>query len=351
LTVPSARAYNTPVSSDSEAITMRSYTKVNLTLDVLGKRPDGFHAIESVMQTISLHDTLTLRVGDRQGIRVTCDMPGIPTGEANLAYKAALLFFESRGIAPGMDIQIEKRIPPQAGLGGGSSNAAAVLRALSRMLEREGEAPWPEHGRRPAEPHERKEMARESAAADRPLISRLMGLAAQIGSDVPFFLVGGTAFVSGRGEEVQPLPDIRTWWLVIVKPPFGVSTAWAYQRLDEMRKAVCKRESHSRRILRYIEAASPLPDLLWNDLELPVIERYPGIGEVKESLLRVGARGALVCGSGSAVFGLFDSEAEAHKAVGQLRQNLGELFLAKTISHEEAIGLPPSPAVGYQGHG
>jgi len=318
LTVPSARAYNTPVSSNSEAITMRSYAKVNLTLDVLGKRPDGFHAIESVMQTISLHDTVTLRVGDRQGIRVTCDMPGIPTGEANLAYKAALLFFESRGIAPGMDIQIEKRIPPQAGLGGGSSNAAAVLRALSRMLEREGE---------------------------------LMGLAAQIGSDVPFFLVGGTAFVSSRGEEVQPLPDIRTWWLAIVKPPFGVSTTWAYQRLDEMRKAVCERESHSRRILRYIEAASPLPDLLWNDLELPVIERYPGIGEAKESLLRVGARGALMCGSGSAVFGLFDSEDEAHKAVGQLGQNLGELFLAKTISREEAIGLPPSPAVGCQGHG
>ncbi|HUV04632.1 MAG TPA: 4-(cytidine 5'-diphospho)-2-C-methyl-D-erythritol kinase [Armatimonadota bacterium] len=345
------------MTSDSQAITVHSYAKVNLTLDVLGKRPDGFHAIESVMQTISLHDTVTLRVGDEPGIRVACDMPGIPTGEENLAYKAASLFFEGQGIAPSVDIRIEKRIPPKAGLGGGSSNAAAVLRALSRMLKREGEAP--------AEPHEWKETARESAfakaSADRTPTGELMELAAKVGSDVPFFLVGGTAFVCGRGEEVQPLPDIPTWWLVIVKPPFGISTAWAYARLDEIRPVASERESHSDRILRYIEAASPhpdllprgegdglqsavcslrsLPDLLSNNLELAAIERHPGIGEIKEALLRVGAHGALMCGSGSAVFGLFDSEVEAHRAADMLDTKYGESFLVRTITRGEALEL------------
>ena len=344
MTMPSARAYNTSVSSDSEAITVHSYAKVNLTLDVLGKRPNGFHAIESVMQTISLHDTLTLRIGGEPGIRVTCDMPGIPKGEANLAHRAAFTLFESLGVAPGVDIRIEKRIPPKAGLGGGSSNAAAVLRGLSRLLKREGEAP--------AEPHEWKETARESAGADRPPTGELMGLAARIGSDVPFLLVGGTAFVCGRGEEVWPLPDIGARWLVIVKPPFGVSTAWAYHRLDEMRQAVGERESHSQRMLRCIEAASPhpdpkregddlqsLPDLLWNDLELAVIEQHPEIGEIKAALLEVGARGALMCGSGSAVFGLFDSEDEARRAAERLGRSLGEIFLAKTVSRQEALEI------------
>ena len=288
---------------------MRSYAKVNLTLDVLWKRVDGYHAIESVMQSISLHDTLTISLGGEPGVRLNCDAPGIPTGEENLACKAASLFFGRLGTARALDICIEKRIPQKAGLGGGSSNAAAVVRGLNHLLGR-------------------------SMSAD-----DLGILAAEIGADVPFFLVGGTAFVRGRGEEIQPLPDIRTRWLVIVKPTFGVSTAWAYRRLDEVR--IAEQYFYSRRMLRCIqhESCERLPELLGNDLEMPALERYHEILDIKEDILRAGASGALMCGSGSAVFGLFDSEDEARAGAEALGARHGESYVARTITREEALEI------------
>jgi 4-diphosphocytidyl-2-C-methyl-D-erythritol kinase len=155
------------VKSSAKSAVVRSFAKVNLTLDVLGTRADGYHAIESVMQTIGLHDTIALTVSEGGGIGCSCDMPSIPTDERNLACRAASALFESRGIAPGLDICIEKRIPAEAGLGGGSGNAAAVLRGLNHCLG----LSLPE--------------------------DEMCALAAQIGSDVPFFLIGGTALVSG----------------------------------------------------------------------------------------------------------------------------------------------------------
>lgn len=265
------------------------------------------------MQSISLHDTLTLTFPDGSGgIRVTCDMPGIPTDESNLAYRAAALLFEQAGIEPALDIHIEKRIPPEAGLGGGSSNAAVVLSVLGSAfsVQRSG----------------------------------LPELAAQIGSDVPYFLVGGTAFVRGRGEIVEPLPDIEPWWLVIVKPPFGVSTAWAYRRLDEM-QAPGERVTASERIRDCIEkdgvsaefdtGCRELPRLLSNDLELPAIERHPEIGYIKKALIEAGASGSLMCGSGSAVFGLFESEEAAQRASIKM-VDFGQVFVGKTIGREAA---------------
>ena len=307
LTMTALETYTGLMNPDSKTAIVHAYAKVNLTLYVLGKRPDGFHSIESVIQTISLHDTLSLSIGGEPGIRVTCDMPGIPTGEANLAYKAASLFFEAFGISDGLDIQIEKQIPPEAGLGGGSSDAAAVLRGLSYMLKRDGE---------------------------------LLNLAAQTGSDVPFFLVGGTALIRGRGEEVQPLPDIPTRWLVIVKPPFGISTSWAYSRLDEV---VCRPSSVVRETQNISEclqsSVCSMQSLLHNDLERPAMERHPEISKIKEILLQTGAQGALMCGSGSAVFGLFESKDEAHTAANRLAgQNIGDLFVTKTITRDEALG-------------
>lgn len=278
-----------------------------MTLDVLGKRPDGFHSIESVMQSISLYDTLTLHVGGEPDIRVTCDMTGIPTGEANLACKAASLFFETFGISEGLDIRIEKCIPPEAGLGGGSSNAAAVLRGLNHLFNK----PVDQSG--------------------------LRDMAVQVGSDVPFFLVGGTAFILGRGEEVQPLSDIPTRWLVIIKPPFGVSTPWAYQRLDEVRAA-----SSQQPVEKDDKATGQRGDgaRLHNDLEIPAMERHPEIGKIKEALLQEGAQRALMCGSGSAVFGLFESENKARSAADRLAdQNMGELFVMKTITRDEALKI------------
>lgn len=295
---------------------MRSYAKVNLTLDVLGVRPDGFHDIVSVIQSIGLHDTVTVSVGGEPGIRVTCDMPGIPTDERNLAHKAASVFFEKTGTTPSVDIHIEKRIPAEAGLGGGSSNAAAVLRALGSV---------------------RSAFSVQGSA--------LAEMTAQIGSDVPFLTVGGTALVRGRGEEVEALPEIPTQWLVILKPSFGVSTPWAYRHLDEMRaegargscRAYHEPKTASARMTKCMRDQDweRLPGLLSNDLELPAIERHPEIGELKNALLRAGAAGALMCGSGSAVFGLFASERDAHEAVCTLDGDGMHVILTRTIGRGE----------------
>jgi 4-diphosphocytidyl-2-C-methyl-D-erythritol kinase len=298
-----------------------SFAKVNFTLDVVGLMPDGFHAIESVMQTVSLYDRLHLRFTREPGISVTCTVPEVPLDERNLAYKAALLFYEEFGFDEGLDIRIEKHIPLQAGLGGGSSNAAAVLKALS--LRFTGMSENSEHF----------------------LKERLSKLAEKVGSDVPFFLTGGTAFVAGKGQIVQSLPDIPTQWLVIVKPPFGVSTAWAYRRLDEMRGfgSGTQPMTTSRRLSEYLQRVAlsypgadlKLESFLHNDLEAPVIERYHQIKTLKEALLDFGAKGALMCGSGSAVFGLFTSETEARKAYESLNARLGERFVVRTLNREE----------------
>lgn len=293
------------MNSHNLVLTVRSYAKINLTLDILGKRPDGFHDIESVMQSINLHDTLTLTTRRDTEIRVTCNVPGIPINERNLAYKAADILFNSYGVAGGIDIHIEKRIPAEAGLGGGSSNAAVVIRILNRMLGlNKG-------------------------------IGELCRLGAEIGSDVPFFILGGTAFVRGRGEIVQPLPDICKFGLVIVKPPFGISTPLAYSRLDELSDR--EHNCFSRRMLECIENAKcgELPEVFGNDLELPAVELHPEILNIKNELVRSGARGALMCGSGSAVFGLFGDYEEASSAANRF-EGSGEIFVAETLGREEA---------------
>lgn len=321
--------YNSCVNTLDSQTVVSSFGKINLTLDVLDLMPDGFHAIESVMQTISLRDTVSLVFHDEPGIRVSCNMPEVPTDERNLAYKAAALFLADAGIAAGVDIHIDKSIPPEAGLGGGSSNAAAVLKALATRFG----------------------MGSDNVDSSQPgaVSEKLNTLAAKIGSDVPFFLTGGTALVSGRGEHVQPLPDIPTQWLVIVIPPFGVSTGWAYRHLDQMREGGHEprkvRASASRRLAEYIERISSasskarkidIEPFLHNDLELPVIQRYPEIGIIKDALLNAGASGALMCGSGSAVFGLFASEVEASAACDALDAKLGKPFVVQTIGRQAA---------------
>jgi len=297
------------VKPGENSAVVRSFAKVNLTLDVLGTRPDGYHAIESVMQTVELHDAISLTLSEDEGIRISCDVPEIPTDERNLAHRAASLLLEAQGVSVGLDIRIEKRIPMEAGLGGGSSNSAAVLRGLSRLLGL-------------------------SIPAD-----EMCELAARIGSDVPFFLIGGTAFVSGRGEHVRPLPDIPPMWMVIVKPPLGVSTPWSYRRLDEMRVSgdrstvTGERMTASKRILECMDFRS----MVSNDLEAPAIEQHPEIAEIKAALIASGARSALMCGSGSAVFGLFEDESRARAAASDRSDDL--VFVTRTITREEALRL------------
>jgi 4-diphosphocytidyl-2-C-methyl-D-erythritol kinase len=282
---------------------LKAYAKLNLLLRVLRRRADGYHDLFSVMQTISLHDRITLNFGT-EGVTLSCDDPGLPTDERNLAYRAAEAFYTRLGWEPMLRVHLEKRIPAQAGLGGGSSDAAAALNGLNRLHE------WPYS------------------------TTELHALAAMLGSDVPFFLRGGCAVAEGRGERLtlkQPLPSTA---FVLVCPGFGVETAWAYRNVQP-------NETVSEELLNVLnhdpmKLEELLPHFL-NDLEAPAVERHPEIRQIREALLGQGAMTARMTGSGSAVFGLFPDEKEAESAAQSLKQvdekwmNEARIVVAATV--------------------
>jgi len=243
-----------------------SPAKLNLSLEILGERPDGYHDIRSLMVPIDLGDDVCVEVAeDFEGIECACDSPEVPGGEANLAWQAARAFLKKTGLKCGVKINIKKRVPVAAGLAGGSSNAAHTLRALNKLFER-------------------------------PLSDdRLEETALEIGSDVPFLLQGKPAWVEGRGERLSPV-SIPRWVYLIVNPGFGVSTAWAYKNLALTTAKI--ENSIKYLILGGIKIV--------NHLEIPVFHRYPMIKELKERLETSGAKAALMSGSGPTVFGIFD---------------------------------------------
>lgn len=265
--------------------------KINLGLAVLGPRGDGYHELRTVFQAVSLCDRLALRPA-RSGVRVTCAaLPGL--GENNLAHRAARLFFEKSGVTGGVRIDLEKSIPAAGGLGGGSSDAAAVLLGCCRLFR----------------------VAPEPGA--------LRAWAAALGSDVPFFLEGGAAVGSGRGEVIDPLPPFAgTVAALIHIPTEGLSTAAVYRRL---RPAALTGSARKLTILLASWQGGDrrrLAKALFNDLEPPAFALAPGLADVKRALCAAGADGALLCGSGSSVFGLFGSDREADLARGRLRGRL-----------------------------
>ncbi len=273
--------------------------KINLTLDVLGKRGDGYHDLQSIMQTISIRDDITLHLGTGEPWKLVCDKDWVPTDERNLAWKAAKVFFETLGKDPnGLAIEIVKRIPGEAGLGGGSADAGAVLRALNRYY-------------------------------DSPLsVYALCELGAQVGSDVPFCTLCGTAMVEGRGERLRKLPDIPEMFFVVCKPDFSVSTPELYQKLDETAIAHLPDQ-------RAMEAAiakgdlAEIADKLGNVFEPVVISQHLELNYIKSILNSYGSYGQQMTGSGSAVFGIFDSFEYAAVACTMLKDNYSEVFIAK----------------------
>jgi 4-diphosphocytidyl-2-C-methyl-D-erythritol kinase len=284
-------------------IVARAHAKVNLDLRVLGTRADGYHELRTVFQTIELHDTLTC-LQRRGALTLRCRTQGIPLDERNLVWRAATALWTAIG-RPGephdTHITIQKAIPAAAGLGGGSADAAAALVALARLW---GGAP----------------------------VSLLREVAASIGADVPFFLSGGTALGLGRGEEIYPLVDLPTHWIVIVRPPYGVSTAEAYAWYDEDRAAGL-REPRELQVL-------PIPwptraAQMINDLEPPVVRRHPEIGTLRTTLRQAGAVAAAMSGSGSAVFGLFRSATTAARAVKPFSRGGARALLTRTLSRAE----------------
>ncbi len=275
------------------AVTLPSPAKVNLTLDVRERLPNGYHLVQSVIQQVSLADEVTVRLEQEEGIRLECNVADLPCDQRNLAWRAAEQFYARLGEPPRVHLTLRKQIPVQAGLGGGSSNAATTLRALNLL-----------HGQ-PFSPKE------------------LHSLAAPLGSDVPFFLVGGTALVEGLGEVVHPLPVPTSYPLVIAVPLVGVSTAWAYQRLDDERALSDGAELPSPRTPAMVSALRAglnwLP-LLHNDFEEVVLPEYPEIQRVKLLMVSSGAEAALLCGSGAGVMGVYPDEAVAQRAVLRLRR-------------------------------
>lgn len=283
-------------------ISVRSFAKLNIALDVLDKRPDGYHNIESVIQTISLHDEMTIALRDGVGVSVRVSDPKVPPGEGNLAYKACVLFIEGVGPGLGVDIDIDKRIPMQAGLGGGSSNAAAALTGMNELLGR---------------------------PLDR---AALLNMAATLGSDVPFFLTGGTARVCGRGEIVSPLPECGFDY-VVIKPDFGISTAWAYGQLSDGRTPVSA--SHS------VEAAIRASDrgrvsrVMSNDFTEVAKLAYAEVTQIRDDLAQHGTDSSMLAGSGSAVFGMFLDGMKCDSAYEALRSKYSRVFRARTVMREE----------------
>jgi 4-diphosphocytidyl-2-C-methyl-D-erythritol kinase len=299
---------------DRRIVRALAHAKVNLDLRVLGTRPDGRHELRAVFQSIGLHDTITCTV--RRGpFSIACRAPGVPLDETNIVWRAASSLWKALGFAGDVRdvaVRIDKRIPVQAGLGGGSSDAAAALIALGRL--------W----------------------AGRPPIAQLRDLGAPLGADVAFFFSGGTALGLGTGEEIYPLVDLPRHWVVLVIPPFGVSTGEAYAWYDEERAAGYP---PTRGIFN---PGAPTPRLqvlpvpwpsraaqMINDLEPPIARRHPEIAEMKDALGEAGAVASAMSGSGSAVFGLFRNRASAVAALPRLRRAGWRSILTRTVGRDE----------------
>ncbi len=288
-------------------IALQAPAKVNLGLVVLGKRPDRYHEIETVMQMVSLCDTLEIEQGGG-GIVLASDSSELPLGRENLVYRAAERLAREAGRAPAVRIRLEKRIPVAAGLGGGSSDAAATLAALNRL--------W---------------------GLDYPP-EKLRALAEELGMDVPFFLFSPTALARGRGERLTPLtPPEPPLWMVLVNPRFRVSTAWAYESLNLGLTTKNKHISMRRfSITTFEDARFPLE----NDLEGATLEAFPVLREIKESLRELGALAGLMSGSGPTVYGVFPNRQTAVSArqVLQRRRELAT-YLVHTL---DALPVPSS---------
>lgn len=282
--------------------TVLARAKLNLTLDVLGKRPDGYHDLKMVMQSVALADTLTVETGTGEGLEVRTDLSFLPNNEKNLAAAAALAFQTVTGRdLGGVAIAIEKRIPVCAGMGGGSSDAAAVLRSLERML---------------------------GTGQD---LAALAGIGERVGSDVPYCVLGGTALAEGRGEVLTPLSALPHCHVVICKPAFSISTPELFRAVDGVRLR-CRPDTDG--VLAALEAGDlgGVARRMYNVFEdvLPPRQRAE-VAAIRSALVQHGALGANMSGTGPAVFGLFDDADRARSAWEELRQTYRDVFLTETV--------------------
>lgn len=281
------------VSASSAAITVLAPAKINLVLRVLDRRADGFHNLWSLMQTVGLEDEVAIRLNrDHVGIRLQCDEPSLSTDQTNLVYRAAEVVLRRSGRKIGVDIVLVKRIPMGAGLGGGSSDAAATIVGLSHLLD----LGW--------------------SATD------MVEVGQELGSDVPFFFFAPSAVVSGRGEQVSPVLISGSRWVVLVNPGFSVETKWAYQELSSSRSQIRPLSDVHTLLGRGRQLSwDQVLEATENDFEIPVFKTHPILQRIKQDLLELGAEAALLSGSGATVFGVFRDEGKARHATADFLTN------------------------------
>jgi 4-diphosphocytidyl-2-C-methyl-D-erythritol kinase len=283
-------------------ITLNANAKINLSLDVLGKRDDGYHNLRMIMQTVGLHDTVTLETIP-EGLEVVCSSRWVPSGNDNIAYKAAELIMRKYKLKTGLRVKIDKRIPVAAGLAGGSADAAGVIKAMNTLFELNMSA------------------------------EEMMNIGVKVGADVPFCILESTALAEGIGEVLTPLKPLEDGWIVLAKPNIYVSTKEVYGRLkiDEI-----SRHPNTAKLVEYVEKGDirNIAFNMVNTLETVTIKDHPVIFEIKNIMMDNHALGSLMSGSGPTVFGIFEDKNTAEKCYNRLRDYLKEVYMVKTHNKE-----------------
>lgn len=278
---------------------IKSYAKINISLDIIGRREDGYHLLEMIMQQVELYDLIDVNI-IAKGIKISCNKSYVPTDERNIAYKAAKLFMDTYKINKGVSINIEKNIPVAAGLAGGSGNGATVLRGMRDLFE--------------------------VNASDEDL----MKLGAAIGADVPYCIKGGTALCEGIGEKLTPIKSFKDKIILLVKPNFGVSTKETYKAIDINR---IHRHPKTNELIKNIECDNLkfVAANMRNVLENVTLKKYPIIISIKETMMDFGALGSMMSGSGPTVFGIYDDMLSAQRAFEYFREKYSEVYITRTI--------------------
>ncbi len=279
---------------------IKAYAKINLSLDIVGKREDGYHLLRMIMQNIDLYDDIYLEKEDSSEIRITCNKSYVPTDERNLAYKAAKIFKEKYKISEGVKIKIIKNIPVSAGLAGGSTDAAAVLKLMNEVFE--------------------------VGASDEELMELGLGL----GADIPYCIQGGTALCEGIGEVITPLKPFKDKIIVLVKPAFGVSTKEVYKNFDLSK---IKKHPETEELISSMEKddLKAVAYNMRNLLENVTLRKHKILIKIKEEMLQDGAVGSMMSGSGPSVFAVFDDMLKAQKSFERMKERYKEVFITRTI--------------------
>ena len=261
-----------------QTLNLKAPAKVNYLLDVIRRRPDGYHELRMVMQRINLCDEISISLTDSPALTVTCDKNGVPDGPDNIAWKAARIMLDLSGSNQGADIVITKNIPVAAGLGGGSSDAATVLMGFNELFN--------------------------LSLPDK----RLMEIGITLGADVPFFIFKKTALAEGIGEKLSVMPEMPKVWILIINPGVHVSTAWVYRSLELTNERVLST------LPQFYRTAEDICSIFNNDLESVTIPAFPVIADIKKLMIQYGSTGSMMSGSGSTVFGIFSNKKEAENA-------------------------------------